>query len=517
MAQLSELAGRYEIRAELGRGTMGVVYRAYDRDLDRDVALKVVRTELEDAEGGTSAYEQRFFNEARAAARLSHPAIVVVHDVGRDPSSGDLFMALELLNGSTLQAILGERARLPWAEALVLVEKVAEGLHHAHEHGIVHRDVKPANIMILGSGEPKIMDFGIAKLDASQLTAAGQLFGTPLYMSPEQALARPVDSRSDIFSLGSVAYEMLTGRRAFSGDSVHGIMFQVVQSEPPPPSSVVPGIPEGVDEVLARCLAKDPADRYPSGRALAEDLRAIRSGARPAWLAAAPRVDAEATLVSSRQPRPGGPGAAPPMTAGTPKRGPTGPIFGSRARVLVAVAVIGFAIGAGYLARARLAPAEAPFPSVPALTPPAKATVVPEGTPAASPAATTSTVGSLGSALGRVASLLAGPDAATVSVDFGHTLKSGRLRVWVDEKVVMDEDLRSRVTKRIAGLELRKGSLLDSFRVAPGRHEVRVQVTWDENVKKESIWANFRAGSQWRLEARLRGVGGLQDLSLKWR
>ena len=114
-------------------------------------------------------------------------------------------------------------------------------------------------------------------------------------------------------------------------------------------------------------------------------------------------------------------------------------------------------------------------------------------------------------------SLLAGPDAATVSVDFGHTLKSGRLRVWVDEKVMMDEDLRSRVTKHFAGLELRKGSLLDSFKVEPGRHEVRVQVTWDENVKKESIWGNFKPGSKWRLEARLRGVGALQDLSLKWR
>jgi len=161
-----------------------------------------------------------------------------VHDVGRDPSSGDLFMALELLKGKTLQAILAERAPLPGREALSLVEKVAEGLHHAHEHGIVHRDVKPANIMVLPSGEPKVMDFGIAKLDASQLTADGQLFGTPLYMSPEQALARPVDARSDLFSLGAVAYETLTGRRAFAGDSVHGIMFQVVQSDPPPPSRV---------------------------------------------------------------------------------------------------------------------------------------------------------------------------------------------------------------------------------------------------------------------------------------
>ena len=194
--------------------------------------------------GTPQGYEQRFLNEARAAARLSHPAIVVVHDVGRDPASGALFMALELLRGRHAAGRPRRgAARCPGAEALRLVERVAEGLHHAHEHGIVHRDVKPANIMVLASGEPKIMDFGIAKVEAAQLTAAGQLFGTPLYMSPEQARASPVDGRSDLFSLGAVLYEILTGRRAFGSDSVHGIVLQVVQSDPRPPSAVVPGIP----------------------------------------------------------------------------------------------------------------------------------------------------------------------------------------------------------------------------------------------------------------------------------
>src|SRR4030042_4378642 len=149
MAPLSEVAGRYESRAELGRGTMGVVYRAYDRDLGRDVALKVIRSTVEGADA--QSYERRFLNEARAAARLSHPAIVVVHDVGRDTATGALFMALEVLRGRTLDAILGEDGPRPWQGALRLVERVAEGLHHAHEHGIVHRDVKPANIMVLAS------------------------------------------------------------------------------------------------------------------------------------------------------------------------------------------------------------------------------------------------------------------------------------------------------------------------------------------------------------------------------
>ncbi len=468
MATPLESVGRYEIRAELGRGTMGVVYRAYDPDLGRDVALKVIRPTLGDAE--PQKYEERFLNEARSAARLSHPTIVVVHDVGRDPVSGTLFMALELLRGRTLQAILGERGPLPWREALALVERVAEGLHHAHERGIVHRDVKPANIMVLESGEPKIMDFGIAKVEASQLTAAGQLFGTPLYMSPEQALARPVDARSDLFSLGAVLYEVLAGRRAFAGDSVHGIVVQVIQSAPPLPSALRAGIPGEVDGVVMRCLAKDPARRYPSGRALAEDARAVLGGAAPRAQAKEPPPDAAATLVSSGRPMPRGRDAA--------GRGPRR----ASGRILLAGLVLAAAVGAGYLARGFFVPADGEAPS-----------------------------------LDRVTSLLTGPERARVSVDFAHSLRSGMLRVWVDDEAVIEADLASRVAKQIAGVKLRKGSRQDSFEVEPGRHEIRVQVSWGDNVKRESIWANFEAGSTRRLEARLRGVGGLQDLSLRWR
>src|SRR5512143_2345327 len=311
---------------------MGVVYRAYDRDLGRDVALKVIRPAVEDADA--ESYETCFVNEARAAAGLSHPAIVVVHDVGRDPASGALFMALELLRGRTVHAMLGERGALPWPEALKLVERVAEGLHHAHEHGIVHRDVKPANIMVLDSGEPKIMDFGIAKVEASQLTAAGQLFGTPLYMSPEQAQARPVDARSDLFSLGSVLYEILTGRRAFAADSVHGIVLRVVQDEPPPPSSVVAGIPEDVDRLVARCLAKDPERRYPSGRELAQDARAVLARGSLPVRAEEPPAEAAATLVSARGPL--GPGrAVRPGTGTSGGRGALAWLGRSRSKVLL--------------------------------------------------------------------------------------------------------------------------------------------------------------------------------------
>ena len=291
--------GRYEIRKELGRGTMGVVYEARDPTLDRVVALKTVgASSLSRAE--RKRYEKRFLTEARAAARLSHPGIVVVHDVGRDRKSGLLYMALERLDGETLADLIASGRRLDWREALRITGRVAEALHHAHAQGVVHRDVKPANIMILRSGEPKIMDFGIARVDAGHLTTPGELFGTPLYMAPEQALGRPADARSDIFSLGTIAYTLLTGAAPFAAPSVPAILARVVHRSVPPPSGVVPGLPSAIDDVLARAMAKAPEDRYPSGQALAEDVEDLLGGRPPCHLAGwKPSPKGERTLVSA--------------------------------------------------------------------------------------------------------------------------------------------------------------------------------------------------------------------------
>src|SRR5262245_44285305 len=195
-ASLSRI-GRYEIRRELGRGTMGIVYLATDPALDRSIALKTIDLAFAVPAPERPGFEQRFLAEGRVAGRLSHPGIVVVHDVGRDTDTGILYIALEYLQGQTLADATGTGAPLEWREAMRITASLARALHHAHEHGIVHRDVKPANIMLLASGEPKVMDFGIAKAPHLELTSAGQLFGTPLYMSPEQALGQPVDGRSD--------------------------------------------------------------------------------------------------------------------------------------------------------------------------------------------------------------------------------------------------------------------------------------------------------------------------------
>jgi serine/threonine-protein kinase len=292
--------GRYEIRRELGRGMMGVVYEAWDPVLGRKVALKTVKA-VAPSSSEREAWEQRFLSEARAAARLSHPCIVVVHDVGRDPESDVLFMALEYLHGETLAEKLASGRPLPWREALRIVGRVADALHHAHAQGVVHRDVKPANVMILASGEPKILDFGIARIDAGSLTLPGDLFGTPLYMSPEQAAGEAVDARSDLFSLGTITWALLTGRTPFEAQSVPAILSRVMLRDPPPPSELVPGIPADVDRILTRSTAKLPEERYPDGRSLAEDIDDVLAGRAPRHLVDwTPARTGERTISSQR-------------------------------------------------------------------------------------------------------------------------------------------------------------------------------------------------------------------------
>ena len=205
MAGPGSTIGRYEILREIGRGAMGVVYEARDPALDRTVALKVIQPS---AEGEAArVFEERFLAEARIAAALQHPGIVVVHDVGRDPATGTLFIALELLRGQTLDDLVAA-GPLDWRTALHLVAQVARALHHAHRQGVVHRDVKPANVVVLPSGEVKVMDFGIARLESARqhLTTKGEFIGTPLYTAPEQANTEDVDGRADVFSAGVVLY-----------------------------------------------------------------------------------------------------------------------------------------------------------------------------------------------------------------------------------------------------------------------------------------------------------------------
>jgi serine/threonine-protein kinase len=271
MAKKTQRIGRYKILGELGRGAMGVVYKAEDPNLDRVVALKTIVIEA-DAEG-RKEYERRFFLEAKAAGKLNHPNIVTVYDFGEE--EGVAYLAMELVEGNDLRMRLKESAGqgLPALDAVDVAQQVAEGLGYAHERGIVHRDIKPGNIMLQPRGQAKIMDFGLARMRvADHKTSTGMVLGTPKYMSPEQVAGQPVDQRSDVFSLGIVLHEMLTGTRLFAGEDAPQIMHNVVHVEHEPPTRIKPELPAMLDFVVARALKKDPALRYQDAFELSADL-----------------------------------------------------------------------------------------------------------------------------------------------------------------------------------------------------------------------------------------------------
>jgi serine/threonine-protein kinase len=272
--------GRYVIDSEIGRGAMGVVFKATDTVLQRTVAVKTVNMALE--KDHADKYEARFYQEARAAGGLNHPNIVTVYDAGK---AGDVvYMAMEYIQGVELRTLFVEGQPMGVPQALSIAAQVAEGLGYAHQQGVVHRDVKPANIMVVSEGPVKITDFGIARMRASaDLTQTGVMLGSPKYMSPEQVIGKRADHRSDIFSLGVILYEMLTGAAPFSGENVTALMYQIVNFAPPAPSTVNRQVPEMLDFVVAKMLAKPLDERYQDAREAARDLRECeRSLAGPA-------------------------------------------------------------------------------------------------------------------------------------------------------------------------------------------------------------------------------------------
>jgi tRNA A-37 threonylcarbamoyl transferase component Bud32 len=276
-----KLLGRYEIVAEVGRGAMGSVYKARDPKIDRFVAIKTVLLH-QSVIHEQQEFRRRFFIEAQAAGRLLHPGIVAVFDVGEDPETSDPYIVMEYIEGQTLRELLASNnKKLPVNEALRITQELAEALDYAHAQGVVHRDIKPANILITKEGQAKISDFGIAQLDLTHMTLPGRVLGTPAYMSPEQLEGEQVDGRSDLFSLGAILYTALTGYRPFQGNSATTVCFKVANREPLQATSLAPELPQELDAVIARALAKDPTERYQRGKEFAEDLRKLRER-RPA-------------------------------------------------------------------------------------------------------------------------------------------------------------------------------------------------------------------------------------------
>ncbi len=500
--------GRYVILGEVGRGMMGVVYEAQDPSLDRTVAVKTVSFGQTIPSSEREAFEQRFMAEAKAVARLTHPNIVVVHDVGRDEETGTLFMALEFLRGRNLAELISPQG-LGWRQATHIVTRLADALHAAHSEGIIHRDVKPANVMVLPSGEPKLMDFGIAKQAASQLTAPGQVFGTPASMSPEQALGQELDARSDLFSLGTVLHEALTGRPAFPGTSIPAILAQVVERDPAEPSQLQPTLPPEVDYVLARAMAKRPGDRYPDGRTMADDLEDLLEGEPPRHRAGwtrPPRLPGMLVEVSTENrsarsfatitQRPGVADAdASPVLARVVREK-----LGSWSRKLLPVASSLLVLFLAVVALRVWSPGEppettpvstlaaaTPAPTAPSLTTPAPATPPPRPT----------------------------PEPGRLDIDFGHYLKGGTLRVWIDDALVVRIPLESRASKKVLGFTLNEGRVRGRIRVGPGLHTVKLEVRWDDNVRAQTIAGRFGPDQTRTLEVRLQRLR--KRLAVGWR
>ena len=267
------LLGRYEILQELGRGAMGVIYKAYDPTVGRIVALKTVR--LDAADSDREELVQRLRQEAQAVGRLEHPNIVTLYDAGE--AEGMFYLTMQFVNGRTLSQMFAARSLLPVAQVVLLLEQVCEGLDCAHQRSIVHRDMKPSNIIVTREGVAKIVDFGVAKLSEGGLTKAGMLLGTPSYMSPEQAQGGRVDRRSDIFSLGAILYELLTGEKVFPGRTPTAIIHKILYGDPIPVRVVEPGIEPALERIVRKALAKDPFRRYQSCRQMREDLHAFRT------------------------------------------------------------------------------------------------------------------------------------------------------------------------------------------------------------------------------------------------
>jgi len=292
--------GRYDIICELGRGAVGIVYKASDPTIGREVALKVISLSSSPEEGSNSP-QRMFMREVRAAGRLAHPSIVTIHDAFDDKETQTSCIVMEMVPGVTLEKILDSGRPLTTEQILSIVRQVAEGLDYAHRNQVIHRDLKPANILVTEDERAKITDFGIAKVLAREGVARTVgIMGTPSYMSPEQVRGGEVDARADIFSLGIIFFTMLTGKKPFAGNTA-AVMFKIVYEEPPVPSSLNPQLTPAHDYLVKKCLAKDRNLRYSSAHELLGDLDDLQHDRPPRSQAVAPA-----------------PAAAPPAPAAAP-------------------------------------------------------------------------------------------------------------------------------------------------------------------------------------------------------
>jgi serine/threonine protein kinase len=537
----SERFGRYEILAELGRGAMGVVYRARDPKINRVVAVKTVSLAGQPPEAEVE-YRERFIREAEAAGRLSHPGIVTIYDVGEEPETRAPYIVMEFVKGPSLERLLSEQGHtLPLEQALQLTLELAEALDCAHGQGVVHRDLKPANILITEDGRAKIADFGIAKLNLANLTLGGRTLGTPAYMSPEQLNGDEVDGRSDLFSLGVILYTVLTGYRPFQGNSAMTVSFKVVNKEPVPASVLDTDLPPGLDYIISRAMAKDPAQRYQRGMEMVLDIQELREGREP-WsktkqpgsLGGINAAQGSNTLTKSRataprlvktQPRLSKPGQSPGRSAVENVFEKLNKLPFAAALLLAGVLVFGLQVRHFISAQKALATnpvsekaaepsaiaAEAPPMKQAAAAPVAKKlTLRAVNRPVSRAERTPSTAGSPSPASAPAIS----PALLDIQVD--HKFAEAHLTIWVDDRMSYTHLLEGADKKHMVVFHKVQGHEFHAMQVPLGKHRLRVRVESPVDSYDQSgiVTGEFSADKEQMLRINFSKSGEMQ-LSLQ--
>jgi tRNA A-37 threonylcarbamoyl transferase component Bud32 len=516
----SERFGRYEILSELGRGAMGVVYKARDPKINRVVAVKTISLAGQSPEEELE-YRERFFREAEAAGRLSHPGIVTIFDMGEEPDTHAPYIVMEYVGGQSLDKLLSQDGhKLPVEAALQLTLELAEALDCAHGQGVVHRDLKPANILLTEDGHAKIADFGVAKLNLSTHTLAGRALGTPAYMSPEQLNGENVDGRSDLFSLGVVLYTVLTGYRPFQGNSAITVSFKVVNRDPIAATLLNTELSPGLDYIIERAMAKDPAERYQRGMEMVLDIQELRDGREPWSKAKLPGSPASKKVALTANERAGVPLGQPWIAAqllSTARSLSMGQAASLREMMrrksfiggLVFLALLVFGLGLwviglapqGLLPRAagplpRLGSAArvktAATPTVPAVTAAAPAATVPAAIekevpkmPAERTQAPSTTVVGTNSRTTPLASSPAKAQASLV-IEVDHKFAEARLSVWVDDRLTYTHILEGSDKKRLVVFHHFQGHELHAIQLPAGKHRLRVEVSPGGGVSDQS-------------------------------
>lgn len=512
--------GRYEIVGELGRGAMGVVYEARDPQIDRLVALKTVSL-LGQEPDQDEEFRQRFLYEAQAAGRLQHPGIVAIFDAGEDPETHNPYIVLEYVTGESLNRILSREKKLPLARALQLAEEIANALDYAHAQGVVHRDVKPANILITEDGHAKIADLGIAKLNLAHYTLPGRVLGTPAYMAPEQLSGEAVDGRSDLFSLGVILYAMVTGHSPFHGNSATTVCFKVVNRDPVPASAFDLELPRALDAVISRAIAKDPNDRYQRGSDFAADLRQLQQQHEPG-----------STTTSLNAILPGGTSSlralsGPANRAHEIRKRPAYPGIREapwRWLVVGAALVLTLAISAGIpfgkfsgsrkTAEAEIAhlsspshPGEDNVSAVPA-TPGSGAqpnaaslghSAVPEGRDAVGNSAMKSRQRHKTPSVPRE---LPGTSNASLELAVQHQFREATLTLWIDNKLALTRPLHGNVRKHLIVFNGVHGANSETVQVPAGAHIIRLRAeSTDQSIDlSKTISVAFTGGDNKTLQ-----------------